>query len=77
MTSLCGDPPDRNAFLLWDVWAFPWTTHGRSVWSSSVCGKISRAALGLSGLQSIEKMSLYIASSRHDILKRQHCLPFF
>ena len=35
MTSLCGDPPDRNAFPLWDVWASPWTTRGRSVWNLS------------------------------------------
>ena len=45
VTSLCGDPPDRNAFPLWDVWASPWTTRGRSVWNLSVCGKASRVAL--------------------------------
>ena len=44
------------------------------VWNSSICGKLSHVARSPSGLRPIEKMSLYIASSRHDILKRQHRL---
>ena len=41
------------------------------MWNSSICGKLSHVARSPSGLRPIEKMSPYIASSRHDILKRQ------
>ena len=36
---LCGCPSDWNAFPLWDMWASPWTTLGRSLWNLSVCGR--------------------------------------
>ena len=39
VTSLCGEPPDRNAFPLWDVWALPWTTRGRSVYIACFSGR--------------------------------------
>ena len=39
----------------WEMWASPWTTLGRSLWNSSVCGKISRVARSASGLRPKEK----------------------
>ena len=59
--SLCGKPPDRNAFPLWDVWDLPWTTRGRSVWARRHCpcvGKICHVARSPCSLRPIQTMSL-------------------
>ena len=69
MTSLCGLPPDRYAFPLWDVWDLPWTTRGRSVWAWRHCpcvGKICHVARSPCSLRPIQTMSLYPASSCHE-----------
>ena len=69
VTSLCGKPPDRYAFPLWDVWDLPWTTRGRSVWAWRHCpcvGKICHVARSPCSLRPIQTMSLYPASSCHE-----------
>ena len=61
VTSLCGDPPDRNASPVGCVGLAP--DHPRKVW----CGACPCVG-------PIETMSLFPASSCHDIFKRQHRL---